>query len=96
MDPSRAEAVPMGAAYVQPPSLLMNNVCLHLMSSADTAQDQEGAPPSSDKSNNKENEEEGYKLKCKNPSIVRRVIHLGVLLRLNRGASSAEKGFSPN
>lgn len=70
----------MGAAYTQAPSLLINDMCLHLMFSADSPRDQEGVPPSSDKSNNKENEKERYKLKRKNPSIVRQAIHLGVLV----------------
>lgn len=58
--------------------------------------DQEGILPSSDQSSNKENEKEGYKLKCKNPSIVRQAIPLGVLLAdWAWGASSPEKWSSP-
>lgn len=50
-----------------------------------TPWDQEVVLPSSDKSSNKKNEKEGYKLKCKNSSTARQTTHLGVLFTDSAG-----------
>lgn len=93
-DSAGAEAAPMSAGTRAASAPIMNDVCLHLKFSADTPQGQEGVPPSSDNSNNKENEKAEYKLKCKKAPTAWQAIHLGVLLtRLGRGFVSWKRIF---